>query len=50
MAEATTDVLVAGYQTVDKATTDFDGLIGLVKGKRVTIDAAIQTVGAGAAG
>jgi arylsulfatase A-like enzyme/uncharacterized membrane protein len=41
MAEATTDVLVAGYQTIEVATGDFDGLIALVKERRVRVEAAI---------
>jgi len=36
-----TDVLVAGYQTVDAATTDFDALAGLARDKKVEIEGAI---------
>jgi arylsulfatase len=41
MADAPTDVLVAGYQTVDEATRDFDGLVALVKEKKVAVEGAI---------
>ena len=40
MAE-TTDVLVAAYQDLEKATEDFDALANLVKRKTVEIEAAI---------
>jgi arylsulfatase len=38
---AKTDVLVAGYRDVEAATTDFDGLVDLVKRKAVRIEAVI---------
>ena len=41
MADPSTDVLVAGYQEIGAATTDFESLIGLVKNKQVAIDAVI---------
>jgi arylsulfatase len=41
MANELTNVLVAGYQSVEAASTDFDGLIEQVKAKQVRIDAAI---------
>ncbi len=41
MAEPTTDVLVAGYQTVETAETDFDALIAAVQSKAARIEAAI---------
>src|SRR5262249_9789454 len=41
MADAPTDVLVAGYQDIDAATRDFEGLVALVKEKKVAIDGAI---------
>jgi arylsulfatase len=36
-----TDVLVAGYQDIDKATEDFDTLVELVKAKQVAIEGVI---------
>jgi arylsulfatase A-like enzyme/uncharacterized membrane protein len=39
---ATTDVLVAIYQDLDAATSDFDGLMAAVKDKRVRIEGAIS--------
>ena len=36
-----TDVLVAAYQDLDKATRDFDALAGLVKDKKAQMEAAI---------
>jgi len=36
-----TDVLVAAYQDLDDATSDFDALAGLVESKQVEIEAAI---------
>ena len=33
MAETPTDVLVAGYQDIDEATSDFEALVALVKEK-----------------
>ena len=41
MSERSTDVLVAGYQTVDSASAEFDGLIAQVQAGRITLDAAI---------
>jgi arylsulfatase len=41
MAETPTDVLVAGYQAIDAATNDFDGLVALVKDKKVEIEGVI---------
>ncbi len=41
MARELTDVLVAGYQSVDAANTDFDALIGRVKAKQVRLEAVI---------
>ena len=42
MAEqAITDVLVAGYQEIDQATSDFENLVALVKAKQVSIDGVI---------
>jgi len=41
MAEASTDIFVAGYRDIDAATEDFERLAGLVKEKQVAIDAAI---------
>jgi len=35
------DVLVAGYQDLDKARKDFDGLVGLVKGRQVKVEGVI---------
>src|SRR5215470_6618707 len=41
MADTPMDVLVAGYQDLDKARKDFDGLVGLVKGRRVKVEGVI---------
>jgi arylsulfatase A-like enzyme/uncharacterized membrane protein len=41
MASEFTDVLVAGYQDVETASREFDGLISKVKAKEIRIDAAI---------
>ena len=41
MGDMLTDVLVAGYQSIETAQKDFDGLIELVKAKKVKIDGAI---------
>ena len=41
MAETPTDVLVAGYQDIDEATTDFESLVALVKAKQVAIEGVI---------
>jgi len=41
MADTITDVLVAGYQSVEAANKDFDALIGQVKAKKVRLEAVI---------
>jgi len=41
MAEHKTDVLVAGYQSIEKATEDFDALLELVKTKQVEVGGVI---------
>src|SRR5262245_2620436 len=41
MADAHTDVLVAGYRDIETATRDFDGLAQLVKDKQVEVEGAI---------
>ncbi len=41
MADTPTDVLVCGYRDIEMATRDFDGLVELVKGKRVEIEGVI---------
>jgi len=41
MADTMADVLVAAYQDIDAATTDFDGLMQIVKDKQVKIEGAI---------
>ena len=41
MADTPTDVLVAGYQDIETATENFEGLVALVKDKQVKIDGAI---------
>ena len=41
MSERTTDVLVAGYQDIETAQREFDGLVDLVKGKHVKVEGAI---------
>ncbi len=41
MADAPTDVLVAGYRDIEAAAADFDRLAALVKEKAVAIDGAI---------
>jgi arylsulfatase A-like enzyme/uncharacterized membrane protein len=41
MADQLTDVLVAGYQSVDVAHKDFDTLVALVQQQQLRIDAAI---------
>ena len=41
MADTPTDVFVAVYEELDEATNDFDALAGLVKDKKVEIEAAI---------
>ena len=41
MTSQLTNVLVAAYQSVDVASTEFDGLIAQVKAKQVRVDAVI---------
>src|SRR4051794_6035014 len=41
MHETPTDVLVAGYPDVDAAARDFDGLVALVRDKKVEIEGVI---------
>ena len=41
MAEALTDVLVAGYRSIGPATRDFDRLVARVEGKKVEIEGVI---------
>ncbi|MGA9370940.1 MAG: sulfatase-like hydrolase/transferase [Solirubrobacterales bacterium] len=41
MADTKTDVLVAGYQDIAKATKDFDGLLSQVADKQVEIEGVI---------
>ena len=41
MADKIMDVLVAGYQDIDTAQKDFDGLVELIKGKKVKTEGAI---------
>ncbi|MGZ4248506.1 MAG: arylsulfatase [Solirubrobacteraceae bacterium] len=41
MSDASTDVLVAGYQDVESATKDFESLVVAVKDKRVEIEGVI---------
>ncbi len=41
MADAATDVLVAGYPDIETATSDFEGLIERVRDKKVEIEGAI---------
>jgi hypothetical protein len=41
VADRLMDVLVAGYQTIDAATKDFDGLMQIVRYKEASIDGAI---------
>lgn len=41
MADAPTDVLVAGYRDVDAATEDFERLVGLVQRKELAIEGVI---------
>src|SRR5215470_12074449 len=41
MADTPMDVLVAGYQDLDKARKDFDALVGLVKGRQVKVEGVI---------
>ena len=41
MSKQSTNVLVAGYQSVEAANADFDSLIGKVKAKQVRVEAVI---------
>ncbi len=41
MADAMTDVLVAAYQDIDRATADFDGLLQIVRDEQAQIEGAI---------
>ena len=41
MADTPTDVFVGGYRDLDTATSDFEGLVGLVKSKQVKIEGVI---------
>ena len=41
MADTPTDVFVGGYQDIESATEDFDGLVELVKDKKVKIEGVI---------
>jgi arylsulfatase len=41
MSKGTTDVLVAGYQTVEAAQRDFDGLVELVESKQVKVEGIV---------
>ena len=41
MADTPTDVLVAGYQDVDVASSEFESLLALVKEKKIVIDGVI---------
>src|SRR6516164_3223662 len=41
MADTPTDVLVAAYQDIESATSDFEALVALVKDKQVVIDGVI---------
>ena len=41
MVDTLTDVLVAGYQDINEATSDFEALIALVKDKKVEIEGVI---------
>lgn len=41
MSETPTDVLVAGYQSIDAASKDFDALVARVKDKQVEIEGVI---------
>jgi arylsulfatase A-like enzyme/uncharacterized membrane protein len=41
MADTPTDVLVAGYQDIEVATTDFDALVALVNDKEIAIEGVI---------
>ncbi len=41
MGDMLTDVLVAGYQSIETAQKEFDGLVELVKSKKIKIDGAI---------
>ena len=41
MSDTAADVLVAGYQDLDKARSDFDGLVKLVGAKGVKVEGVI---------
>ena len=41
MSDQLMDVLFAAYQSIETAQQDFDGLVGLVKEKKVKIEGAI---------
>jgi uncharacterized membrane protein len=41
MADTMTDVLVAAYQDIDAATTDFDGLMQIVMDQRAKVEGGI---------
>ena len=41
MTETPTDLLVAGYEGIDKATKDFESLVALVRDKQVSIEGVI---------
>ncbi len=41
MAEAPTDLLVAGYEDIDDAARDFESLVALVRDKQVSIEGVI---------
>ncbi len=41
MSGELTDVLVAGYQSIETAQEEFDGLVELINGKKVKVDGAI---------
>ena len=41
MSDTPADVLVAGYQDTGTARRDFDGLVGLVKGRQVKVEGVI---------
>ena len=41
MADTPTDVLVAGYQSIEEATKDFESLVALVGEKEISIEGVI---------
>ncbi len=41
MAETPADVLVAGYQDIDRATRDFESLVSLVRDRHMSIEGVI---------